>query len=103
MSKKTVAKIVSSLRHARGVFRAKKSDLFVKGALKALRGARGWITILPVVSIARRRIGNLLPLKVEPGRKFLIGSMTEVRGRDFAVRGFGYELGVPVVHLEKLR
>lgn len=70
-------------------------------ALKALRGARGWVTVLPVVHIARRRIGILLPLRLEPGRKFLIGTVVEVRKKRFNVRGFGYEFGCPTIHLEQ--
>jgi len=66
------------------------------------KSSAGWITAEVAVHIARRRIGRLLPLRIEPGRKFVLGTKTIVRGMPFAVRGFGYESGKPTIHLEKL-
>jgi hypothetical protein len=69
---------------------------------KAKTAPRKWLTIEATVHIGRRRIGRLLPLRVEPGRKFISGATTLVRGVQFGVRGFGYEFGLPTVHLQKL-
>lgn len=60
---------------------------------------RGWIKITPIVHIGRRRIAKLLPLRVEPGRKYILGSPTSVRAVAFKVMGAGYEFGAPVIHL----
>jgi hypothetical protein len=61
-----------------------------------------WLTIIPVVHMGRRRIGRLLPLRIEPGRKLVPRSTVTIRRHPYKVRGFGYEGGYPVVHLEKL-
>lgn len=65
-----------------------------------------WITVGLDVHIRSRRIARLLPLRIEPGRKFLLGSRVKVRGVGFVVKGFGYRPsaagGDPVIHLEKV-
>jgi hypothetical protein len=68
-----------------------------KNALKPM-----WLTIEATAHIGRRRIGKLLPLRVEPGRKFLLGQIGKFRGYPMQVIGFGYELGIPIVHFRKL-
>jgi hypothetical protein len=64
--------------------------------------SRKWVTIELVAHVGIRRVGALLPLRVEPGRKFLPGTKTTVRGSEFTVIGSGYEAGLPVVHLKKV-
>lgn len=61
----------------------------------------GWITVVPIVHIAKRRIAKLLPLRLEPGRKIIAGTWTMIRKGSYFVRGFGYEGGVPVVHIQR--
>lgn len=64
----------------------------------------GWITVTPYVHLGRvlhRRIAKLLPLRVEPGHKFVPGTTVKVRKVPFDVLGFGYEEGRPVIHLLK--
>jgi hypothetical protein len=63
----------------------------------------GWVKIEAAIHVASRRIGRLLPLRVEPGRKFQLGTKTLVRGIPFRVMGFGYELGKPTIHFQKIR
>lgn len=62
----------------------------------------GWLTIEVAVHVGKRRIGKLLPLRVEPGRRFLLGNVMRVRDHLMRVIGFGYEAGRPTVHLLKL-
>jgi len=71
-------------------------------AKKAKTQPSKWLTVEATVHIGRRRIAKLLPLRIEPGRKFVPGAKTLVRKVPFSVRGFGYEDGRPTVHLEKL-
>ncbi|HEY6547624.1 MAG TPA: hypothetical protein VI589_06950 [Vicinamibacteria bacterium] len=70
---------------------------------KAKAAPRKWITVEAAVHVWNRRIGKLLPLRVEPGRKLLAGARTTIRKVDYVVRGFGYEYGSPVVHLGKVQ
>jgi len=80
----------------------KKKKLRPAGEIiRALRGASGWITAEVAVHIGRRRIGRLLPLRVEPGRKFILNKRVQVRGLPYIVKGFGYGPG-PIIHLEKI-
>lgn len=69
---------------------------------KARVAPRKWVTVEATVHIGRRRIARLLPIRVEPGRKFVPGAKTIVRRLPYAVKGFGYESGSPTIHLEKL-
>lgn len=62
---------------------------------------RKWITVELKAHAGNRRIGRLQELRVEPGRKFLLGQPASVRGYAMKVVGFGYELGLPVIHLRK--
>lgn len=62
----------------------------------------GWLTIIPIVHKGRTRVAKLLPLRVEPGRKFVLGEPANIRrhqAHKFVTTGFGYEGGSPVVHL----
>ncbi len=74
----------------------------MKKTKKAKEAPHKWLTIEATVHLGRRRVGKLLPLRVEPGHKFVPGSKVKVRGLPFSVKGFGYEMGKPTVHLGKL-
>jgi len=68
------------------------------------RRHRYWITVIPIVHRGPhggRRIGKLLPLRLEPGRKLIPGEVATIRGRRYLVTGFGYEPPAvfPVIHL----
>ena len=70
------------------------------GAVKPIEWQRKWVTITLWIHKGRVRVAKLLPMRVEPGRRFVPGPKpTIVRGRPYRVLGAGYEGGGPAVHL----
>jgi hypothetical protein len=64
---------------------------------KALK--RGWVVVEPWFHVGKKRVARDHDLRVEPGRKFILGQKVTIRRRRGQVLCAGFEGCVMVVHI----
>lgn len=57
------------------------------------------LTVVPIIHVGRKRVARDLPLCIQGGRRFELGSKVQIRRRVYEVLGLGYEHGQAVLHL----